>query len=46
VTRQKLLAAERSGDGAWHAQTEVGTLKLVPFTALEDARYTTYLNVV
>jgi DUF1680 family protein len=50
VTRQQLLAARRvSGTAAeqseWHADTNSGPLRLLPFTALEDQRYTTYLNV-
>ncbi|HTV06953.1 MAG TPA: beta-L-arabinofuranosidase domain-containing protein [Acidobacteriaceae bacterium] len=50
VTRQQLFAAQR-GPGrtleetAWHAQTDSGPLRLVPFTGLGEDRYTTYLNV-
>ncbi|MGB7190074.1 MAG: beta-L-arabinofuranosidase domain-containing protein [Acidobacteriaceae bacterium] len=46
ITRAQLLGAQRGADGAWHAETASGRLRLVPFTGLGEDRYTTYLNVV
>jgi hypothetical protein len=46
MTRQHLLAASPgSGQPAWQAETASGPLKLLPFTAITDERYTTYLTV-
>jgi hypothetical protein len=51
VTHSQMLAARR-GTGtsedpsAWYAHTDSGPLRLVPFTALGEDRYTTYLKVV
>ena len=46
ITRQHLLAASPgSGQPAWQAETAPGPLKLLPFTAITDERYTTYLTV-
>ena len=42
VTRQQLLAAQRSGPDAWEVQTAKGTQRLVPFTSIGDQQYTTY----
>ena len=46
VTRRQLLSAvqlpRRSG---WQADTDSGPLPLLPFTSIEDQRYTTYLTV-
>jgi uncharacterized protein len=46
ATRSQLLAAQReTGTAAWQVQTASGPIRLVPFTELEQDRYTTYLNV-
>jgi DUF1680 family protein len=46
VTRAQLLAAARLPKAAaWQANTAAGPLKLLPFTAIEDEAYTTYLSV-
>jgi len=49
VTRQQLLAAARvaedSNKSAWQVQTSSGTVRLLPFTAINDERYTTYVTV-
>ncbi|HEX5235527.1 MAG TPA: beta-L-arabinofuranosidase domain-containing protein [Silvibacterium sp.] len=50
ITRRQLLAARHAAGkeidkSAWYAQSDSGPLKLVPFTALGEERYTTYLNV-
>ncbi len=46
VTRQQLLAGQRiPRTQEWHAQTATGGLRLLPFTAIGNERYTTYLTV-
>lgn len=46
VTRNQLLAASRiPGRDTWTAQTSSGTLQLLPFTAIGDSGYRTYLEV-
>ena len=45
VTREQLLAAKRNGAQSWQVQTAGGALKMLPFTAIEDHEYTTYLRV-
>ena len=46
ITRQQLLAAQRvAGQNIWQAQTDSSSLQLLPFTAIEQQPYTTYLNV-
>ena len=46
VTRRQLLSAARlPGTSGWQAGTASGPLRLLPFTAIEEQQYTTYLNV-
>jgi hypothetical protein len=45
VTRQQLLSAKNVGPQIWQAETNNGPLKLLPFTAIEDEPYSTYLTV-
>ncbi|HVJ07652.1 MAG TPA: beta-L-arabinofuranosidase domain-containing protein [Acidisarcina sp.] len=46
ITRQQLLAAQRvPGQDAWQAEAASGGLRLLPFTAIGEERYTTYLDV-
>ncbi len=50
VTREQLLAARpvsghAEGRAEWQADTTSGPLRMLPFTALGEQRYTTYLNV-
>jgi uncharacterized protein len=47
VTRAQLLAARQQGNGGseWRADTDNGILRLVPFWALKDETYFTYLTV-
>ena len=50
VTRQQLLAANLAPCAgickpAWQVQIASGSLLLLPFTAITDERYTTYLTV-
>jgi DUF1680 family protein len=46
ITRDELLSARQlRGQAEWQAETGKGPLRLIPFTALEDQPYTTYLQV-
>jgi len=46
ISRQQLLAARYlPHKQAWQAETQSGPLRLLPFTSLEDERYTTYLKI-
>ncbi len=46
LTRQQLLGAQRVGDQhEWQAETAVGRLRFLPFVAIANERYTTYLTV-
>ena len=45
VTRKQALAAQPGSRGEWTIKTESGLLKLVPFTEVGDAAYTTYLKL-
>ncbi len=45
ITRAQLLSASRSGQRSWQAETPGGPLKLLPFTAISDEQYSTYLAV-
>jgi hypothetical protein len=40
-----LLAAKKSGAQSWQVETASGTLKMLPWTEIEDKGYTTYLRV-
>jgi len=45
VTRAQLLAAKQMAQELWHVPLDNGVMKLMPFTAIEDRTYTTYLRV-
>jgi DUF1680 family protein len=45
VTRGQLLAAKRIGAQSWQIETAGGPVKMLPFTAIGDQEYTTYLRV-
>ena len=46
ITRRQLLSASRSSpQSAWQADTAAGPMRLLPFTAINDERYTMYLSV-
>jgi DUF1680 family protein len=45
VSRADLLAATRLDRQTWQAQTAGAPLKLLPFTAIGDEQYSTYLRV-
>jgi DUF1680 family protein len=45
VTRTQLLAVKKTGAQSWQVETASGAMKMLPFTAIEDQGYTTYLRV-
>jgi DUF1680 family protein len=45
VTSRQLLAARKIGPQLWQVDTAVGKLSMLPFTAIADQQYSTYLNV-
>jgi DUF1680 family protein len=45
VTSRQLLAAKRVGTQSWKVQTNTGALTMLPFTAVADEQYATYLIV-
>ena len=45
VTRAQLLAAKKIGLQVWEVATSNGPMKLLPFTAIGDEQYTTYLRL-
>jgi uncharacterized protein len=45
LTRKQVLGARRNGGSEWVVETGAGPLKMVPFTEVEDAAYTTYLKL-
>ena len=40
-----LLAAKRTAQQTWEIQTGSGAVKMVPFTAIAEEQYSTYLSV-
>jgi uncharacterized protein len=44
ITKAQLLAAKKVGTQKWQATTATGALDFLPFTAIADEPYTTYLN--
>ena len=44
VTRAQLLAVKKSGPQSWQAEGPSGPVKMLPFTAIGDQAYTTYLR--
>jgi hypothetical protein len=45
LTRAELLAAKRNGDQAWHAGDSRNPVTLLPYVAVDDQQYSTYLRV-
>ena len=45
VTAPQLLAAKKVGKQDWQVETAAGPLKMLPFTAISDEQYSTYLVV-
>ncbi len=46
VSRDQLLAASRVAENEWSAPSDSGPLRLLPFTAIGDENYSTYVSVV
>ena len=46
VSRAQLLAAASIGAGRWQVATAQEPIAMLPFTAIEDEQYSTYLKVV
>ena len=45
ITRKQLLSATDAGSGKWQAQTASGPMTMLPFIAINDEQYSTYLKV-
>ena len=46
VSRAQLMAAVQApGESAWRASTDAGSIKLLPFQAIEDEHYSAYVNI-
>lgn len=45
VTREQLLAATSAGNGKWQVATTDGPMTMLPFTAIADEQYSTYIKV-
>ena len=45
LTRAQLLAAKRNGAQTWEVAMDSGSLKMLPFTAISDEQYSTYLRI-
>jgi uncharacterized protein len=45
VTRAQLLAAKKTGPQSWQVETAGGAMKMLPFTAIGEEQYSTYLRV-
>jgi uncharacterized protein len=45
ITRAQLLAVKKMVPEVWHVDIGNGVMKMMPFTAIEDQPYTTYLRV-
>jgi len=46
VTRQQLLNATNPVPGKWQVSTAHGAMTMLPFIAIEDEQYSTYLKVI
>ena len=46
VTARQLLAAKKNGPQSWQVETGQGPMVMLPFTAIEDQQYSTYVEVV
>ncbi|MGB6475110.1 MAG: beta-L-arabinofuranosidase domain-containing protein [Candidatus Sulfotelmatobacter sp.] len=45
VTRAQLLAVKKIASEIWQVETATGVMKMMPFTAIEEQQYSTYLSV-
>ena len=45
ITRAQLLAAKKISQNRWQVETAHGSMAMLPFTAIEEEQYSTYLKV-
>lgn len=45
VTAQQLLAAKKNGLQSWQVETAQGPMSMLPFTAIADQQYSTYMVI-
>ncbi len=45
VAARQLLAAKKAGEQSWQVETASGAMSMLPFTAIADQQYSTYLIV-
>ncbi len=45
VTRTQLLAARQTGKQSWEAASSIGPVTLLPYIAIDEEQYSTYLHV-
>ena len=45
VTRAQMLAVKKTDAQSWQVETADGPMKMLPFTAIGDEPYSTYLRV-
>jgi uncharacterized protein len=45
VTRAQLLEAKKIGLNKWQVETAHGSITMLPFTAIDEEQYSTYLKV-
>jgi len=45
VTRAQLLSVRKNGPQSWQLETASGAIRMLPWTAIQDEPYTTYLRV-
>jgi DUF1680 family protein len=45
ITRAQLLAAKQTGVQSWQVETAGSSMKMLPFTAIGDEQYSTYLRL-
>jgi DUF1680 family protein len=45
VTAEQLLGAKKTGQQSWQVETASGALRMLPFVAIENQQYSTYLTV-
>jgi DUF1680 family protein len=46
LTRAELLTASRSDQQTWQIKTASGPIKMLPFTAIDEEQYSTYLLLI
>jgi len=45
LRQAEVLGARKVGSQKWQAKTSTGSVDLLPFTAITDQSYTTYLKI-